>query len=250
MPRVESQTLLGLGWLEWALGLDLALMVAVFTYSVLVVPSFFLAIGEGFDPTTLGGPLAGVVAFLALSAFLVLGVSILGFAGLHALRTDPGVQDPSKVARLTAASVFAVLALGLFVGYALIPRQRAMFVGLPDELVGVPEWAMYVRVLFAAAVAFAAGVALTLGISAFAGTLFRRQLWTATALGVVSAASGCLFGCTALMSTSTDAYIAATISGAVAGEGTAIISLLLFLFVLRSVRRSALQAARMQALAA
>ena len=236
MHRNEGSTLLGLGWLEWALGLDAALMGIAFVSSVAIVPAFFHALAAGHDPAAMGIPIAGQAAFLTASLLLGLGILVLAAAGVLSVRSGASDDGPRHARFAPFAVPFFLLALGAFASHLILPREATMIMGAPDEMLPVPAWAVLLRIALCGLVALFSGLTIYASAAGLATGRVLTRLRIGTGLGVLSAVAGAVFGVAAFGETSVDAYVTVLKAHSIAGEGIAILSLAVFILAIRELR--------------
>lgn len=237
MHATPRRTILGVDCLFWALVLDLALVLATFVASVAVIPGFFMALEEGQNPATLMPHLPCMVVYLSASILFGLSTIILFFAGFLDLYAGRREFGRSQEGALFRARMFLAVTVALSIAFALIPRQPAMAVGVPEEILASPDWAAAARVVLAALIALFMGLTLANSVFGLMDQMQRSRIRIAVGLGVLAAITGSVFGIIGITSGNVHLLVVAVVAGAIAGEGVAAISLVLFLFVFREIRR-------------
>lgn len=232
----ESQTILGVDCLFWALLVNLALVLSTLVVSILVVPAFFSAMKEGRDPRSLSPQVQFITLVLCLTILCGLGMAVLFLAGFHDILAGHGEFGPVQEFRATRAFRCLLLTIGLYLVLFALPRSAWMVVGLPNDIAMGPPWAVAARVPLSALFALFAGLTVLNSVYAIANVGQRSRLAIAVALGVMAASVGSTIRAIGIVSGDVDLITTAIVSGAVAGEGTTAISLLLFLQVFREIR--------------
>jgi len=231
------RTILGVDCLFWALVLDLALVLATFVASVAVIPGFFMALGAGQDPASLTPHLPCMVVYLSLSILFGLSTIILFFAGFLDLYAGRREFGRTQERHLFRARAFLAVTIALSIAFALLPRQPGMAVGVPEEILASSDWAAAARVVLAALIALFMGLTLANSVYGLMDQMQRSRIRIAVGLGVVAALTGSVFGVIGITSGNLHLIIVSIVAGAIAGDGVAAISLILFLYVFREIRR-------------
>ncbi len=229
----EGRTIRGMGLVSGALLVQFGVVLA--TAAVLVAMALLL--GPALvSPTTF---LSSLVAVLAAVCGIELGevamaaVFLAGFHQIYAGRHEYGLLHARSVDRaLVYLIVFVTLGVA-GTGYTL---ASSLFV--PSVPV-VPAASLLVgNVLLAPLGALFAGLSLLDSARAVAEPAQTRRLRTALILGVVGAVAGPLLNAFALAPGSQ--YLSAVVDGllvsAIAGDGVAALSLLLFILAFREIR--------------
>ncbi len=219
----------------WALLLQLGAVVAtgaaLIGLAVLIGPALM-------NPTGFLSSLAAVlvaVCGIELGEVAMVALFLVGFHQVHAGRHEYGLAHAHSVDRaLVYLIVFAVLATagGVYLLSGSILSPAVPGVPIASLLVG--------NVLLAPLEALFAGLALVESARAVAEPAQARRLRTALVLGVAGALAGPLLNAFAM--TQGPLYVSALVDGllvsAIAGDGVAAVSLLLFVLVFREVRRA------------
>lgn len=221
----------------WALVIQLGAVLA--TAATLI--ALALLLGPALlNPAAFLSSLVGVLAAacgIELGEVVMASVFLAGFHQIHAGRHEYGLPHARAVDRALAyLIVFAVLGMAA-TGYTLASSFFA------PAVPGVPAASLLVgNVLLAPLGALFAGLTLLDSARALAEPTQARRLRVALILGLAGAAAGPLLS--AFATAPRPVYLSAVVNGllvsAIAGEGVAAISLLLFALALREVRRALL----------
>ena len=230
----EGRTLRGIEWVGWALIIFLAAALVVGVTAAVIGLVYGILIQ---NPANLLGPVVGVIAALCIAvvAELIAGILFLvGFFQIHAGRHEYGMEQTRSAER---ALVFLIIYVVLGAVSAAYTSSTSLLTGLvtPSTLPSAAG-----SLVLSPLGALFAGLTLEHAIGTLAAPGARSRLRTALLLGVVGAAVGPAITllATAGGAITGDHVSAGIIAAALAGQGLAAISLLLFWQGYQETRRA------------
>ncbi len=232
----DRYTALGVGCLFWALAFGLAIVLLMLISSIAVVPSFYGAIREGRDPGSLVFSLVSQAALICASIVCGIAVVVFSLAGFYDVYRGRREYGPVQADAVRRARSYLVLTILFLLVFVALPRYPSMIVGLPDKIAVAPLSALVARVFVVGLTALFAGLTLSETVYGVADASQRSRLTIAIGLGIAGAVVGSLIGLIGVFATTIDQLVLAIVSGAITGEGTLAVSLLLFFLVFREIR--------------
>ncbi len=230
----EGRTVRGVGHVGWALLVILVTVVIIGTTTALIG---FLYGALLQAPVNFVGTLVSVLAAICLAFVGEVASAILflvGFYEIHAGRHEYGLEQSHAAER---ALVFLIVYVVLSAVSVVYSPAFSLFLGVVNPS-ALPVLA--VSLVLNPVIALFAGLTLEHAVRTVAAPLVRSRLRTALVLGIVGAAVGP--GLTLLANASRPATVESVsggiIAAAVAGEGLAALSLLLFWLAYREVRQA------------
>ena len=234
----EGRTIRGLGLMGWALIIQLGAVITI----GLALAALALLIGPALlNPTALLAPLLGVLAAVCgieIGELAMTGVFLAGFYQMHVGRHEYGWAHARSIDRATIclilfATLTAVGDLYTIANDLLLPAAA-----------GVPAGALLEgNLVLAPVAALVAGLALLYSARSLADGAEVRRLHRALYLGIAGSFTGpaLLAFATSVNPRDLGAVVSGYLASAVAGNGISALSLLLFVFVLRDIRRHLLE---------
>ncbi len=231
----EGRTVRGLGLMSWALTIQLGSVVAIgVTYAVLaaLLPSALT------NPTGLLPSVLGIVAAICgiVLGELAMGILFLvGFVDVHKGRNEYGLAHARSIDRATAC----IAAFAALTAFSTIYSISANFFPPPPAVVPMASL-LAGNLILSPLGALVAGLGLHYVVRSLVEKGERGRVRAAIALGVAGSAIGpvLLAFPAALNPTQVSGVVTGMLASAVAGDGLCALSLLLFVLVLREVRRN------------
>jgi len=230
----EGRTVRGVGWMSWGLLIHLASLILGAVGTVLLIASM------GAILYTSPEMLAALFAAFALVCGLVIVeiaaavVYLVGFHGMYAGRHEYG---PNQDRNMDRALVFVILAIVLSAVQVVSP-YTLVWGALYSAPSTVPITVGLLGLVVQPASALFAGLALFSAVRVFADGVQRTRLIIGMILGAVGAAAGtAILLLAAAYGGGLGSLVMGYVASALAGQGTSAISLLVFFFVYRDIRR-------------
>ncbi len=232
----EGRTIRGVGWTMWGLVLSLALVVASGATSIGLALMLGPALTTPADMVKSIGLSLVVACGLLLAELVMVVFFLVGFHQLHVGRHEYGAAHEQSVERALVFLILLVLVATLGTAYAAFSALfGTMGPALPGQTVTGTE-----SLLFGSSEALLAGLTLFYAVHSLVGTTDVSRLRTAVVLGVVGAAAGPAILILAASGAVVDlsSLVTSVTAAVVAGQGVSAISLLLFLWIFRDLRRN------------
>lgn len=242
VPRPDA-TARGLRWIVVALALFLASSAALLALFLALLPAMADVLTSHAPRALVDDPLS--VASLAVAAVDLVAAVIftIGYADLWGSRSVWGEDH----ARAVAQSLPLLLVTGLIVfAGVFVPAYTGPLYRLPLPGDALPSWAITAEILLGGVRALFAGLALYFALQGLAEPLERTRLILGMTLGVVGGVAWPGLVAYGMESAAVGSdLLTAIASGVLAGLGTSVVSLAVFLRVARAVRgRTGSQAGR------
>ncbi len=233
-PPPEDETGRGLRWIAWSLSLFIGIDVALVAVLLLLTPLFFDAIGGRVPQALVESWLLDVSLAFGLAEAVASVLYVIGFADVYGSRERFG---PEHARFVRQSFVYTCVTAGLVVGGDLVPSFTGPFLGVPGITKPLPSWALSVSVIVPGLRALFAALAMVFAVGELASGAQRMRLLMAMVLGVVGAVAWPGTMAYAVASGGTpEGPVTALVAGVVAGLGTSVISLLLFVGTIREIR--------------
>ncbi len=229
----EGRTIRGVGWVRWALLLQLVMVVA----TGVTLAALALLLGPALvNPGGLLGALVGVIAAVCGIELGQIGVAVLvlvGYVDLRAGRHEYGLDHARSIARATVCLILVALVSLFSLTYSV---SVSLFAGGTQP---VPtETFLTGNLVLGPVGAFLAGLGLYYLARVIADPAVARRLRLALILGVAGALAGpVLLGfATAANPHDLTAVVTGLLASAVAGDGISALSLLIFATAFRELK--------------
>ncbi len=225
----------GLRWIGWSLLLFLGIDIAIIATLLVLTPFLLDAIANRIPPIRVESWLATASLVFGVLEAAAGALYVIGFADVYGSRGHHGAEHVRFVRR---ALVYLCVTVGLIFGGDLVPSFTGPFFGVPGITPPLPSWALSTSVIIPGLRALFAALALLFAVGELAADVQRSRLLVAMVLGVVGAVAwpGAIAYAVAAGG-SPEGPVTALVAGVVAGLGTSVISLLLFLATIREIRQ-------------